>query len=1205
MKNWKNLFGRNLGMLIAAAFFTLVDCIPLQAQNVTIRANNGSTVAAVKNGGVGDTFFAAGGFATWQHEQLSMVLTTSDGTKLTPNGQLDNPANNLFSDSNGHMQIAKGQATGANVCYVTLSLPKGYRFTGYTIVFSKPYNVNKRKANGDEVVFNGSQGANSTFGETNSTFNRYTTSAEVTTGGASKTITREEKSGGEKMSNVLYFKLENPSNARALITLESAEFYFTTEENYSPIAPTTTVSDVSAVNVSFSTSKVDFGTIESREYQGATRVSYSSANVTDLEGNFLLYEKESVEPGTDIDEVQGYIVKFDKGTISSAGSYFKLGREDKEQIYYIESPTTVEVSDGHKVPVGYRIVGAEFECADKATYTSKRTFYITYDYTYTYTDWLGREHTQTDTYYLGTNGRFSTTQTTWEMDKDGYIKSGNYYLYWNNNYAATQTEKPVGYGEFEVHNGAIRMINWPSYYIRWYVQDNTAYGRISNTDGTNATYTEINTQQATSNVGNYTLYVYDKEGKNPQEIEVNSSNAGKKVTLTGLNNDAVKFGVKGIGLIRATLTLQALDPYIDDMSVVCQAKEQTEIRIAQTFTASDFSVSGGEFYFYLPKDQEGKDVAITFEDLHSKYFDESYTGGSSNHTSRLNFVKSEHYNAFGASSNSLYNDYNEAANAALERLKVGTVGTEKFTFNNADEVGVNGGTLKEFPFSLEKYNEAGGIFDVMEFTVSSADQNMKRYVFTTDETRYNIAPTTATQHRAYAFYEMIVHVQSQTYEPKVAFKKIYDKTYHGDAKDDAFYGVEVTANDGQGKAGYSSAAEIFKHINRAIENKKDDFDNTDVPSDQKYILYLDFSKMAGVYQTTDSTHTSMEDFSAHNAANCLVFLPEGASASNDNVARKTDSGIYRAVRNIILKDKEPFYTPYDIQVDGANIAKHERLITNAKNGKVTSATIIMPFDISINEKGEHTNADETEPAFSLHTMQATDCISKDAPDGAIPESVASYAFFPNVSNVTLSEPNKPYIVKVLNPSDGDKTSFVITQKGATIKATTTEMNSDYTFTGETASGSLDGKTYNFTNLGTFSGIQVDKTKGYYYFAQNKFVCSNDLDDRWDVVGIYPFRAYYATGTQNANLMSTFAIVFGEGEGNTDPTGINIVDETPDLVVAPGVGTMTMASTIEQGVKIYNMNGVLVDKVVMGAGETKTVNLPAGMYIVNGTKLIVR
>ena len=47
----------------------LLTSVGINAQNVTIKATNGSTIAAVKNGGVTDSFFGAGGFATWQHEQ--------------------------------------------------------------------------------------------------------------------------------------------------------------------------------------------------------------------------------------------------------------------------------------------------------------------------------------------------------------------------------------------------------------------------------------------------------------------------------------------------------------------------------------------------------------------------------------------------------------------------------------------------------------------------------------------------------------------------------------------------------------------------------------------------------------------------------------------------------------------------------------------------------------------------------------------------------------------------------------------------------------------------------------------------------------------------------------------------------------------------------------------------------------------------------
>ena len=639
------------------------------SQNVTVRANNGNTIASMKNGGATDTFFSLGGFASWQHEQLNMVMTAADDTGLTENGQLSNPANNLFKDGD-KMQIAHGQVNNADVCYVTISLPKGYRFTSYTIQFTKPRNAQ----DGEFNTGNNGEDA-STFGETGRNFASYTTQATISIGGAAQTITRTEMSEGD-MGNVLYFKLQNPSRTRALIQLESAEFYFTAEENYSPVTPVGTItSPVSAVDVPFATSKVDFGTIERRTYNGSTRISYSSANVHDLAGNLHLYEEESVTNGKGIDGISGYVVDYKSGTISSAGGYFQLGRESQEQVYFIETPDNVEVTGGTKVPVGYRIVGANFEYKLPGAETH---FYITY-------------RSGNTTYYLNRDLQFVTgTKTEWTTDAQGRVNSNGTYLRINTlgqlttgtstNYALTVNENN--------HLSGTRIL---TYYLKY----NNGSATVSTGESGNlASWTEEST---TVSSDGFTLYVYDKTGNNPQEIVVNSSNAGGNYTLTGLNNDAVKFGVKGIGLVRATLTMQALDPYLDMMTVVCQDEQQEKIRMTETFTASDFSVSGGEFYFYLPDELKNDNVKITFEDLKSKYFDETYKGGSANHTSRINFVKSEHYNAFGESSNSVYNNRPEAASSEpLERLEVGTVGTAKFKFNNADEVGTTGGTYQEF-----------------------------------------------------------------------------------------------------------------------------------------------------------------------------------------------------------------------------------------------------------------------------------------------------------------------------------------------------------------------------------------------------------------------------------------------------------------------------------------------------------------------------
>ncbi|MCR5130266.1 MAG: hypothetical protein K6C10_02250 [Prevotella sp.] len=1149
----------------------------MMAQNVTIKATNGSTIAAVKQGGTTDSFFGAGGFATWQHEQLSMVLTVSDNTDLTQNGQLDNPANNLFT-SGSYIQVAKGQASGANVCYVSLSLPKGYRFTGYEIVFSKS---NETKGSGNGAI-SFSSNVSAIFGETASDFGTYTTSGTVTNNGGTATISRTEMNEGE-MSNVLYFKLTTSSaNNRALVTLQSAEFFFTAEEDYSPVVPATSIeSPVSAVDAPFSTSKVDYGTVQNRTYtingRTYTRMSYSSADVTDLSAYFKLYEAESVVDGTDIDGVPGKIVNYGAGTISSEAGYFKLGRSDREQIYYIESPTSVTLSDGTKNPVGYRIIGAEFEYANQVV--AERVFYITHVY-------------DGDTYYLYTNGSnvsWSTTnRTTWTMDADGYISGNGYYLYFNQGYAGVQRAKPGESERFAVGEDGIYQLGWPDYYIRWYrVQTGwgwggptyTNYCLISKDNGVNATYTEQSS--STDNTGDFTLKVYDKTGANP----ITRTDGNGKVSLTGLNNDAVKFGVQGIGLVRATLTLQALDPYLDHMTVNClddDTELQTPIKLSQTFTASDFSVSGGEFYFYLPSDCAGHQVDISFEDLSSKYFDETYTGGSSNHTSRINFVRSAHYDAFGTSQNKLYNNVSEAANAQLERLKVGTVGTAAFKFNNADEVGTSGGTLTEYPFSLEKYAAApnNGEFTDMSFTVSAEDQSLTRYVFTTDETRYNIAPTTAVQHRAYAFYEMIVHVQTQTYEPKVEFKKVYNQTLYGTGQTDAFYGVKVTAYDGNTppKAGYASTTEIFRHINNAITNKVDDFGNTDIPTDSKYMLYLDLSEMAGIYQTTDEQHGSMADFSATGAKNLLVFIPVGASAPNNNVAYKMESGGFHAAHDIVLTDKEPFYSPYDITVDAANKITYSRLITKDKYGKVQNASLIMPFAVSV-DGGTHTNIDGS--TFSLHYMQETAALTQ--------IEGTTYAYFPALVDVTTTEANTPYLVQLSTNSSEDGVSFVVTQPGTTIKATTTMNATDYTFTGETSTGTAtegDAEgTYNFTSKGTYAGAKIPKADNVFYFAKNQFVNSGNLAEGYNYANIAPFRAYFATSSTGAKL-SAFDIIFGEGQGDV-PTGIQAVDAS---------------QFIDINAPVYDMQGRMVSPTYR---ELSGKNLQKGFYVVNGVKFIVK
>jgi len=1236
------------------------------AQDVTIRANNGSMIASRPVGGDDyDTFFKCGGFATWQHEQLSMVLTASDATDLTNSEQLANPANNLFSEGT-MIQVGKGYKSYP-ICYLSLSLPKGYRFTKYTIKFSKPNQLTKSYGN-TSVNFNTADVV-STFGETTKTF-VYTNSKDVTRGGATQEITRTSASEDD-MGNVLYFKLinepESGDGTRTMINLESAVFEFTSEADYAPLTTPGDVKRVSAIDIPFNTSKVDYGTIQNASYGGVSRVSYSSANVKDLKANFTLYEAGSVKPGTDFDGSTGDVVEYKEGSISVENGYYRIGAEDAanpgtdEHIYYIETPSYVLLSDNvTKNPVGYRIVGAQIEYKYGPTIeygtTPKQyeTFYISYT-------------TGNTTYYLNSTGGATTTQADralWFIDEQGYIRTGtNGGTYLTNKgtvsggsrYASTSVNIDDAIKCQIDNNGRIYYTEgWTDYYLRHTTSYQTHYFRFQDYYQQRATRTisgstSINVFGETGTTTQpYTLKVYDKTGTSAQSETVNSSNASGTITVAGMNNDALKIGVIGTGLIKGTLTLQALDPYLKSMEVVCTDPEvlvdetnRDPLRITQNFTATDFSVNGGVFYFHLPEECNTHPVTISFEELSNDYLDETYDcgpqPGSTDHNSRINFVKSQHYNAFGASNNNIYNSRTEASSNTLEsariaasngngqnvRTKVGTVGTTKFKFNNADQLSTQNGILTEYPFTLEKYaaDPNGGSFSQMGFTVSPVDQQLTRYVFTTDETRYNIAPTTAVQHRTYAYYQMEVHVQSSTYRPEVEFVKVYENTVYDNSaeeggsinQNDAFFGAVVTAKDGN-KAGYASTASIFKAINDAIaaedevEQAAGDTEYVrKAPKTPKQILYLDFSKLAGVLQITTQQHQSMEDFANTNAANCMIFLPKGASAPNNNVAYLNAAGNFQAAHSIVLTDKQPFFTPYEIQVSSENYATYTRMITRPENGVAAKGTLILPFAIDITD-GVHTNADG-KCSFSLNTM-------KDAQDFSQGASTVDHptATFETISgNKTVA--NTPYVVKVIScDEDGDNLSFVVKQRAATIVATPKQTSGlgQIFFTNEIVSGQYTNKKkvttpYTCTQQGSFAGVTYDRavSENVFYFAANMFLNLHTLAKaKGQYLYNYPFRSAYTYpdgGTGN-NLLQFFEIDF---EG---PLGTDAIAEMPqqaDLAVRTGKGYISMSSTIDQTVSVRSLNGMTVGELNMRAGDSKSINLPAGIYVVNNVKIIVK
>ena len=312
------------------------------------------------------------------------------------------------------------------------------------------------------------------------------------------------------------------------------------------------------------------------------------------------------------------------------------------------------------------------------------------------------------------------------------------------------------------------------------------------------------------------------------------------------------------------------------------------------------------------------------------------------------------------------------------------------------------------------------------------------------------------------------------------------------------------------------------------------------------------------------------------------------------MAYKTPEGSFRAAHSIILTDKQPFYSPYNIQVDATQKIEYKRLITIDKYGKVQNASLILPFAITLTE-GKHTNADGT--SFTIHTMKAKDALAKD-------EDGSDYAFAPALDNVSLTTANTPYLVKMdeNGNSSADGVTFTVSQTGGTIIASTAMNESDYTFAGNTSKGSVDGTEYNLIMKGTYSGQKVPKTDNIFYFANNEFV--NSADYKYNApINVRPFRAYFAgNGTKNSAKLASFGLVFEDGIGTT---GISTLDKNPDLMVIPGSGVITMTSTKEQNVRVHSTSGVMVNNTKLQAGETQTIQVPAGVYVINGVKIIVK
>ena len=1195
--------GPRLTTLLVVALACLASLCGTRAyaQNVTISPSSGNLIAALTY--ENEVGFQNGWSALWRHKQLPLTLHVSDKPDLTTSGVLKDPAGNIRLDTDRNLYVLMG---GSSVTtHMSFSLPKGFRFTGYRMVMLN--DMNGKSYGGFRL-----QGINKRMYETGPSFDhtRYLASTAMMDGNNSSeeyVIERTSKTAGD-MGNNLYFYFWRASNAYYGATIKSIELYFTAEAEFAaegvPGSPDEIIAEgVNMVGTEFTTGKIDLGVVKPNTKNGATYFSYDYENVIDLAAKNWLYEEGAVTADKKLPQTAG------SGSIqvlrNDGQLYYALGNGT----YYIETPTETQNQNDKTIPLGFRITGAQI----KAHYgTQAASSPITYDGK---TGTISAKWSGT-TYRLTTDGTWTTgSGAQWTLTKTGKLQSGNRYLSVQKNAYTQWGQQYVEY----IANGTTDINEANSFTLSG---GHVMYGeltlsitgndraRFMREDGSSNNFASWNTvSSSTTNPAftpsNFQLSLYGTDGNVVQStVNVSSSNKNATAEVGELNNDAVKFTISGLAdgtkaLITYNLTMEQLNPFVNTLDIVCHSNKAEGLKITQQFTSNDFQVAGGQFLFYIPSDFVGETnkCKFTFENLTSRYMDATY-GHATTGNARNYLVKSPYYNSYGDGK-----QYDTTGDEpAADKVHTSMCGNVAFKYNNAADLEASGATatastLEEYPYTEARYLAQGGSF-TEDIEIRVNDPAKECYLMTGDETRYNIAPTTALEHRYYAYYLMDIQLLVKDYDAKCVLTELYKNTcYEGNA-DKPMYGGRFEAYE-TGHSGdpaylipseraYLTVDMMKKALVSALEEKS-------AQTDQ--VLYLDYTNL---YSVLVESKESMAAMKGKLNPNCLIFFPERTTYDEDNYVSKTMSGDFRACKNIVITDKQPFFSPYKITVPAENYASYTRKVTHPLNGKATLATLVLPFSIELSG-GVHSNGS---CRFTLAQMVAENCLDIDNETGSVGTDFYGKALFRTVDDARTT-PNTPYMVTVEKKSADDDTSFEIQQYGSDVEATAegsdNNMNGDYTFTGETATGSIHGSTYTFTNYGSYAGKMLDKTIGWFYFAQGKFYNSKNISPKYDHVYVFPFRAYYGYTLTGAKDMAGFEVSFDE------PTSILATPAISDdgLVMEASRGSLTLSSTRAMPVSVASAAGIVVWRACMERGSRQTVALPAGLYIVNGKKVIIR
>ena len=1213
-----------------------------KAVKVTISPSSGNIISVRSESGQ-EAGSQSGYGSMFIHNQAPLTYTTTDEPTFSADGMMRNHTGNIrfYEKDNRMVHIA-----GVLNSYAALAVPKGFRITKYTIKIKNKLKGSYGEADYDilDKAFYGQDSYGTArqlltwrqrtpwyFGEITEAYaknanNKHRgsqaqwigTPIEIThdANGTSKTYVLTRGDGKTSLGSVLYFNFIGDhvySNTLAGFEYESIEVEYAPDVEFTVSMTPSNVSETNTnlVENGFETRRIDVGEIKSVTKGGNKFLAYVPENIKQMEAKVKLFHESAVENGT---------WKKKDGTnekISVVQNDGKVWNALKSGIYYIEGPTKVEnnYKDGTTkvVPIGYRITGATFNFSlGKNEHYGKKGFKIKGE--------NGK--------YLNASGNWGVVETIWEQDNEGYVYTkdtygyNTYYLTMGNSvttgsfYATTTTYKTSAYrnwyfdSEGKLYNSLYR--------TRYYLQAYGSYGILSYYDQSTF-YGKRESAGSTYTPQNYTLKVYDKTGKTiEKEINVSTTNANGSFTIDGLNNDAVKFEITsttGTALVNVDVKLEPLNPYISTADIVCTGAQGEEM--TRTFTnATDFKMGGDLFIYKVPAGFSTPSQGVfTFRNLKSLFADDTYLNCDSHDgKARYSFVGSTYTPVNGKD---LYASDYDPNHSYLDKIDVKVAGNKPFTFNNSAELDRNRNTqailyLTETAFNAATYATQGGNFNA-ENSVVNMNETKTLYLFTKDETRYNIAPTNKEQHEAFAYYNTTIKLTSGEYDPKVEWVKIYDKTNYYKADDDkdneeAMYGAKITTT----AAGFDTengSTSGYLTLNQIKNKMTTSLGGANAPASLDQVLYVDNSELFSVIGSTNDVATtgiiSMNTFRNGFAKNAIIYLPfrSAAQATTKNVAVKKEGSTtdFTSPVDFELTDKNPFYAPFNIQLETGKFATYARQMTYEGHGSTTFASLVLPFGLTVGADGKHTDSRGGFHEFTMGTMKENGLTY----DGVQKRQGVDYEATAQFKKLTAdAEANKPYMVQLPKADVQGNILFTVRQEAALIKQTPEKNQS---IKGESVQNMLSGAPANFTSYHTYSGLRMQKESNpnVFYFSHNKFVALKNL--KKSTFYLWPFRAFYtfdSAPSLAAKQFAAFNISF-EDVNENETTGITNIDYQPTLAITTTKHSIIAKASVDTQVAIYTTAGLLVVNTMVKAGEVKTFNVPNGLYIINGKKISVK